>query len=74
MGNYLLKDKRGGATDPAVFHGMTTPSHYNSIDIERIKNRTVSYKIQKPNDKPKDLKNNSPSPHHYKREDAFDKT
>lgn len=74
LGNYLNKDKRGGATDSAVFHGMTTPSHYNSIDQDRIKNRTISYKIQKPKEVVKETKNNSPSPHHYKKEDAFDKT
>ena len=45
LGNYLVKDKRGSATDPAVFQGMTTPSHYNSIELDRIKNRTISYKI-----------------------------
>lgn len=53
---------------------MNTPSHYNSIDLDRVKNRTLSYRIQKPVDKPKEGKNNSPGPHTYKWEENFDKT
>jgi len=44
-GNYLVKDKRGLSTDQATFHGMTTPSHYNSIELDKIKDRTLSYRI-----------------------------
>lgn len=53
---------------------MTTPSHYQSVDLDRIKNRTISYKIQKPKDPVKAVKDNSPNPHTYSKEVAFDKT
>ena len=53
---------------------MTTPSHYPAVDLDRIKNRTISYKIQKPKDPVKAAKDNSPNPHTYQKEVAHDKT
>lgn len=77
LGNYLLKDTGGGFSDEAVFKGMSTPSHHNVIDMAITKNRTISYKIQKPKDAKPDnkvVKDNSPSPFHYRKEDSIDKT
>ena len=59
---------------------MSTPSsnQYQAIKLDLIKERTYATKIVKPKDKDKDSgkiqKNNSPSPHSYKYEDAYDKT
>uniref|UniRef100_A0A7S3IUH6 Uncharacterized protein n=1 Tax=Strombidium inclinatum TaxID=197538 RepID=A0A7S3IUH6_9SPIT len=56
---------------------METPAPYNSVKLEQIKNRTAQWKIPKPKeDKPdnKIHKDNSPSPVHYQKEKAFDKT
>jgi hypothetical protein len=67
----------GGFSDEAIFFGMSTPSHYNSVDLDKVKDRTISYKIQKPKDgKPdnKIVKDNKPSPFSYRKEDSIDKT
>ena len=53
---------------------MTTPSHYQSVDLDRIKNRIISYKITKAPEIKKAVKDNSPNPHTYTKEVAFDKT
>ena len=59
-----------------MFRGMETPSHKEPIDLNKIKARTLATKISKPN--PKDSiklpKDNSPSPHTYRKEEAYDKT
>lgn len=41
LGNYLVKQTGGGFSDAAVFQGMSTPSHYNAVDLNLIKNRTI---------------------------------
>jgi hypothetical protein len=41
VGNYLHKQTGGGFSDAAVFHGMSTPSHYNAVDLNVIKSRTI---------------------------------
>lgn len=56
---------------------MSTPSHYNAVDLNLIKSRTIQWKIQKPKDAKPDnkiQKNNSPSPFSYNRENSIDKT
>lgn len=54
---------------------MDTPAHKEPIDLNKIKPRTLATKIGKPN--PKDSmklpKDTSPSPHTYRKEEAFDK-
>lgn len=40
LGNYLIKQPIGGITDDAIFKGMSTPSHYNAVAIEKIKQRS----------------------------------
>ena len=77
LGTYTQKATGGGFTDAALFKGMTTPSHYNAVDLNLIKNRTLATKIQKPKDAKPDNKlhkDNSPSPFHYRKEDSIDKT
>ena len=53
---------------------MDTPSHFNPIEMDKIKNRTLATKIVKPSEKEeerrKPVRNNDPSPHTYKVEDA----
>lgn len=54
--------------EEAIAKGMDTPSHYNSVDQNLIKNRVLATKIMKPKtDKPENKieKNNSPNPHTY---------
>jgi hypothetical protein len=38
----------GGLIDDARYHGMQSPSHYNPIPIEKIKDRSPNWKIIKP--------------------------
>lgn len=77
LGNYTQKSNGGGFSDEAVYQGMTTPSHYPSIDLNIIKNRTIAHKIYKPKEAKPDnkiQKDNSPSPFSYRKEDSIDKT
>ena len=68
----------GGSTEEAIYLGMSTPpAPYPLIDLERVKPRTIKWKFAKPHEeKPnnKIVKDNSPSPGHYKNEDSYDKT
>ena len=41
LGNYLYGQKGGGLTDSAIFQGMSTPSHYNAVDLNKVKSRTI---------------------------------
>jgi len=56
---------------------METPSHYNPLELDKIKNRTLATKIAKPSaheeEKRKPVRNNDPSPHTYRNEEALDK-
>ena len=56
---------------------MDTPSHFNPIDLDKIKNRTLATKIIKPSAKEEEQKKpqrtNDPSPHTYKVEEAKEK-
>lgn len=72
FGNYTTKEPIGAFTDDAKWRGMSTPSHYNSVDTNIYKDRipfTKFYKTIKENDSNtrgmKIVKNNSPSPVHY---------
>lgn len=70
LGNYTYATVGGGFTDAAVVFGQSSPSHYPAIDLDKIKNRILSTKIQ-PFKGDKDAqykfkKNDSPSPHTYK--------
>lgn len=40
LGNYTNKQVKSGMLDEAIFYGMGTPSHYQAIDLERIKPRS----------------------------------
>lgn len=72
FGNYLTKEPIGAFTDDAQWRGMSTPSHYNSVDANVYMDRipfTKFYKTIKENDSNtrglKPVKDNSPSPTHY---------
>lgn len=69
-GNYTYNDPLGGFTDAAVWQGQSTPSHYEAIDMNKIKDRVRSTKIAAfKGDKDaqyKHVKDNSPSPFSYK--------
>lgn len=51
LGCYTQKVEGGGYTDEAAARGMDTPSHFNPIDLDKIKNRTLAAKIIKPSAK-----------------------
>lgn len=77
LGNYRSTQEGGGFSDEAKAIGMSTPSHYPAIDMDKLKNRTLATKIYKPKNGPGDnriVKENSPNPHTYRKEDAYDKT
>lgn len=77
LGNYTLKEPSGGSTEEAIYKGMSTPSHYPTVDFHRYMNKPLYTKITKPKEKPADgklEKNNSPSPFSYRIEEKFDKT
>ena len=78
FGSYTQKTEGGGYIDEAVVKGQSSPSHYQAINLDLIKDRTYATKIHKPNKKDQEggkiSKNNSPSPHSYKFEEAYDKT
>ena len=68
-------------TGDAQFKGMSTPSHYNQIDIEKIKERAQKVSFIKPiNEGPltdrigKIPKNDIPGCCSYQENDAFYKT
>ena len=48
MGNYLVKEGKGCMIDEALFKGMSSPSHYDAINLEKIKDRISYTKIYKP--------------------------
>ena len=76
-GNYTTKQEGGGFSDEAKAIGMSSPSHYPAIDMDKMRSRTLATKIYKPKGGPGDnriVKENSPNPHTYRKEDAFDKT
>ena len=56
---------------------METPSHFDPIEMDKIRNRTLATKIVKPSaveeEKRKAVRTNDPSPHTYKIEEAKDK-
>lgn len=60
----------------AEWHGGTSPSSkYNTIDLDRYKERTKSYKIQEskePRFTHLVVKDDKPSPTSYNRHEAFD--
>ena len=60
--------------DEAVFKGMSTPSHYNAVSIEKIKPSTQIFKIPKPSEKPPAVKTNNLSPNSYRFDEAWNKT
>lgn len=74
LGNYTQKDSKGGITDDSIFKGMTSPSPYNSVDLEVYKPKTLFAKMYKPSDKSPGPKPSSLSPLSYKVDEAFDKT
>jgi outer membrane receptor for ferric coprogen and ferric-rhodotorulic acid len=53
---------------------MTSPSPYNSVDLEVYKPKTVYARIYKPSEKSPGPKPSSLSPLSYKVDEAFDKT
>jgi len=69
LGNYTNNDPHAGFTDTATYYGQATPSHYEAIDLNKIKERVKSTQISAfKGDKDaqyKFIKDNSPSPHHY---------
>jgi hypothetical protein len=48
LGTYTQKNTGGTFTDAAIFKGMSTPSHYPAIDLNKYKNRSVYTTIYKP--------------------------
>jgi len=44
-GNYTYNDPLGGFTDAATYYGQATPSHYEAIDLNKIKDRVRSTRI-----------------------------
>lgn len=75
LGNYTYATVGGGFTDAAMYLGQATPSHYPEVDLNKIKPRVLSTKIQ-PFKGDKDAqykfkKNDSPSPHSYKNAEAY---
>ena len=78
LGNYTYATQGGGFTDTAVFKGQQSPSHYQAIDQDKIKNRVISYKISPfKGDKEalhKFKKNDSPSPFTYRDDEAYKST
>ena len=81
LGNYLYKAEGGTMTDDAIVHGMSTPSHYDSIDLNKIKNQVQYVKYTKPTREIASLnriskieKDGSPGAGTYNENDAFYKT
>ena len=65
-----------GVVAEAQYKGMTSPSHYNSVDINLIKQKYRTARIYKPLQEKDDWKakqNNSPSPVSYKQAENFDR-
>lgn len=77
LGCYKSTQEGGGYVDEATAKGMDTPSHFNPIELDKIKNRTFAYRIVKPSAKEeeqkKPVKTNDPSPHTYKTDEAKEK-
>ena len=76
VGNYTNREAPGGFVDSAVAHGMSTPSHYEAIELNKIKNRVTNAHIVKPKEPKPDnriQKDNSPSPQTYKKDAAWEK-
>jgi|TARA_B110000305_G_C19345030_1_gene591202 hypothetical protein len=48
LGNYRSTHEGGGFSDEARAIGMSTPSHYPAIDMDKIRNKTLATKIYKP--------------------------
>ena len=78
FGNYLTKEPIGGFTDDAQWRGMSTPSHYPQVEANVYMERipfTKFYKTLKENDGNtrglKPVKDNSPSPTHYKADVSY---
>ena len=74
LGNYNNKGPKSAFFEEATFRGQDTPSHYNSVHIEKYKqHKTAEWKIHKPLKEPDAYikKNNSVSPSTYKVEDKY---
>ena len=67
-GTYTQKSPITGVVAEAQYNGMSSPSHYNSVDINLIKQKYRTARIYKPKAEKGDWKvvqNNSPSPVTY---------
>lgn len=77
-GNYTLKTEGGGFIDEAKYNGHCTPAPYQAIDLNKIKNRVIQPHIRKLRESDKNahkfVRDNSPSPHTYKKDEAWEKS
>ena len=67
-GTYTYKEPMSGVMAEAQYKGMSSPSHYNAVDINLIKQKYRTTRIYKPREEKTDWKvskNDSPSPSSY---------